>query len=196
MRIGVFGGSFDPPHFGHLQVARSAVEQLKLDKVIWVPAFHPPHKQLPGTSFAHRTGMVRALIANDSTSQLSEIESSLPQPSYTLHTLQALKKSKSPEDSWYLLIGADNWAIFPQWHQPESVLAEATLVVYPRKGIEPGKPPKSVVWLDCPEIPDESRIFRDRMSGSSEDTLMALPTRGSDYIRTHGLYGTGKRHAT
>ncbi len=189
MRIGVFGGSFDPPHEAHLQVAAAAREQLKLDKVIWVPAFEPPHKNIPATPFEHRLGMVKALTSADSKAEVSDVEASLPRPSYTLQTLFALKKIHGLDSSWHLIIGADNWNIFPQWHQPEAVLAEASLAVYPRDGISLAGLPSNVTLLNCPEIPMESSQFRKRLQLNSRETLAELPVSVANYIRKHGLYG-------
>jgi len=189
MRIGVFGGSFDPPHAAHLQVARAAQNQLNLDRVIWVPAFHPPHKDLPATSFPHRLGMVRALVAGNPTDEVSAVESFLPPPSYTLHTLQALKNQEGAGASWYLIIGADNWAIFPTWHQPDAVRTEASLVVYPRQGLSLKKLPQGVTALNCPEIQIESKDYRERLRTQPLKTLSELPSPVADYIRRHGLYG-------
>ena len=189
MRIGVFGGSFDPPHGAHLQVARAAREQLQLDLLIWVPAFHPPHKDTPVTSFPHRHGMVRALLAGEPGAIVSEVESSLPRPSYTLHTLRALKNLFGAGHVWRLIIGADNWAIFPDWHEPEAVRAESSLAVYPRQGLRPANLPHGVTLLDCPEIPQESRLFREQFKTHPAQALSGLPLPVADYIRKHGLYG-------
>ena len=189
MRIGVFGGSFDPPHPAHLQVAKAARDQLGLDKVIWLPAFLPPHKSAPSTSFQHRLGMTRALIAGEPRTEISEVESSLPTPSYTLHSLRALKNHYGTGHSWHLIIGADNWAIFPGWHQPEALLAECRVAVYPRRGTPLTALPPGITLLDCPEIPQESRVFREEMGKHPEKALGELPAGVADYIREHGLYG-------
>jgi nicotinate-nucleotide adenylyltransferase len=194
MRIGVFGGSFDPPHAGHLQVARSARQQLQLDSVIWVPAFHPPHKDVPLTDFKHRLGMVNALLAGNPGHEVSEIESRLPQPSYTLHTLLALREGmEEGAAAWYLIIGADNWAIFSSWHQPEAVQAKAQVVVYPRQGIPLVRLPENVTELHSPEIPQESRQHREQLKDAPEKALAELPLPVADYIRRHGLYGISPR---
>jgi len=190
MRIGVFGGSYDPPHAAHLQVAHAARNQLQLDTVVWVPAFHPPHKDIPATPFKHRLGMVSALVARDPSDEVSDVESFLPPPSYTLHTLRALKNQFGSEaHSWHLIIGADNWAIFSSWHQPEAVLAETSLAVYPRQGFSLTGLPKGVTALNCPEVHLESREYRERLRTDPLSALAELPLPVADYIRCHGLYG-------
>lgn len=188
MRIGVFGGSFDPPHSAHVQVASAAREQLKLDRVIWVVSFSPPHKNTPVTPFEHRIGMVKSLLFGDDSAEVSDVEASLPSPSYTLQTLLALKTIHGQDHAWHLIIGADNWNIFPNWHQPQAVLKEATLAVYPRHEIALNDLPPGGILLDCPEIAMESSRYRERLHANPK-SLEELPIRVADYIRRHGLYG-------
>ena len=194
MRIGVFGGSFDPPHSAHVRVAAAAREQLNLDRVIWVPALEPPHKNAPATPFEHRLGMVKSLASADARAEVSGVEAFLPRPSYTLQTLLALKKTHGPDHAWHLIIGADNWNIFSRWHRPEAILEEAALIVYPRKGIPILSLPPGATLLNCPEIPMESSQFRARLQSNSE-ALAELPTPVADYILRNGLYGTSSGSA-
>ena len=134
MRIGVFGGSFDPPHGGHVLVAGTARSFLKLDRLLWVPTYQPPHKDAPATPFIHRLGIVRALVDAAPGEAVSDIEAALPQPSFMLYTLRALKQAEGAGHEWYLIVGADNWDDFHSWHQPDSVLQEASPAIFPRKG--------------------------------------------------------------
>src|SRR5690606_13993528 len=122
MRIGVFGGTFDPPHAAHAALARAALKQLSLDRVLWIPALAPPHKGLPATPFEDRLAMTRALAATVPGSDVSDIEAALPSPSYTLRTLEALRAAFGEGHEWRLILGADNWAGFPRWHRPDAVL--------------------------------------------------------------------------
>ena len=202
MRIGVLGGAFDPPHAAHAALAAAARRQLNLDLILWVPTFDPAHKGGPTASFDHRVAMVRALAGDIPASEVSDIEATLPRPSYTLHTLRALKEqrgSENPDDTWYLILGADNWSIFPRWHQPEAVLAEATLAIYPRAGfplpdiVEPNFP---AVILDFTMMPDQSTEFREALAAPEsssatserEAALARLPAPVAAYIRAHHLY--------
>lgn len=194
MRIGVFGGAFDPPHAAHAALAKAAAAQRGLDRVLWVPTFTPPHKGAPAAPFAHRLGMVAALTADDPRSSVSDIEASLPPPSYTLHTLRALKAEHGGGHEWNLILGADNWAGFPRWHEPDAVLAEASLAVYPRAGFPldalPALPEGSAM-LNFPEMPHRSVDFRALLAGNArdrEDALASLPPAVAAYIRAHGLY--------
>jgi nicotinate-nucleotide adenylyltransferase len=185
----IFGGSFDPPHEGHRHLARAAFASLALDRLFWVPAQDPPHKAAPATPFAHRLALVRLAIADLPGCEASDIEASLPSPSYSLNTIRALKaRHGAPGDEWFFLVGADNWAIFPKWHKPEEVLREATLVVYPRKDAEIGKLPAGVRALEMERVPGASSEIRAALSeGKSPEAAGVLP-QIRDYVRRHGLY--------
>lgn len=189
MKHCIFGGSFDPPHAGHLHLARTARAKLGLDRVLWVPAQDPPHKATPGTPFSQRVEMARLAVASEAGQEVSDIEGGLPVPSYSLATIRALKAaSGKPGDTWHFLVGADNWAIFPKWHQPEAVLREAVLVVYPRKGSPLGALPPGVIALEMDEVPGESRAIRAALaSGASPEAAGLLPSL-RDYVAAHGLY--------
>lgn len=192
MKHCIFGGSFDPPHAGHLHLARTALSRLGQDRILWVPAQDPPHKQSPGTPFRHRVEMVRLAIAGMPGQQVSDIEAELPIPSYSLNTIRALKaREGGPGDVWTFLVGADNWAIFPKWHQPEAVLREVSLVVYPRKGSELGALPAGVHALEMEMVPGESSAIRAALArGESPENAGVLPSI-RDYIASNGLYATG-----
>jgi len=201
MRIGVFGGAFDPPHAAHAALAKAAAAQRGLDRVIWVPTFAPPHKDAPAAPFAQRLAMAAALAALDDVSEVSDIEASLPPPSYTLHTLRALKArlaraegAGSPSHEWELILGADNWAGFPRWHEPRAVLAEASIAVYPRAGFPADALPpfpEGSAMLNFPEMPHRSMDFRAWLSRNREAALAALPAAVADLIRARGLYAEG-----
>ena len=193
MRIGVFGGSFDPPHAAHLIAANQARSQFKLDRILWVPTFHPPHKIPPIESFQHRLGMVKTLITGHPGSEVLDIESTLPQPSYTLNTLWALKSKLGEGHSWFLIMGADNWAIFPKWHEPQAVLQEAEILLYPRQGFILRDLPERVQVLESPEVPYASRDFREMAAKLPDQALSFLPPLVAHYIRRHQLYGVTRK---
>lgn len=193
MKYCIFGGSFDPPHEGHRHLARSASATLGLDRIFWVPAQDPPHKAKPDTPFEHRVAMARLAVADMPDQYVSDIESRLPSPSYSLNTIQAMKAEYGSNHAWHLLIGADNWAIFPTWHRWQDVLREATLVVYPRMGETLETLPPGVIGLPMAEIPGASSRIREILAATGDlERAGVLPAlRG--YIREHGLYATGGR---
>ncbi len=132
MRIGVFGGTFDPPHIAHLAVAQDAFVALSLDRVIFVPAALPPHKRdTPHTAAAIRLEMLRAALEGDGRFTASEIEIERGGASYTADTLEALARQR-PGDELFLLIGADQFREFATWREPERVARLASLVVLSR----------------------------------------------------------------
>lgn len=195
MRYCIFGGSFDPPHEGHCYLARAARDTLSLDKVIWVPSPDPPHKTRPSTPFADRLGMVRLAIAGMEGNEASGIEETLGAPSYSIHTIAALKALHGNGHQWFFLIGADNWEIFSTWHRWEEVLQEATLVVFPRGGRETGNLPPGVIRLDMPEMKVESSDIRSRLEETGDFDAVGVLPEIREYILTHGLYNQGRTSA-
>ncbi|MGH7710009.1 MAG: nicotinate-nucleotide adenylyltransferase, partial [Gemmatimonadaceae bacterium] len=141
MRVGILGGTFDPPHVGHLLAASDAHEALQLDRVLFIPAAQQPLKiQLPNGPVStqierapapDRLEMVRLAIAHDPRFAVSAIEIDRGGLSYTIDTLSALA-DRSPGDTRYLLVGADVLATFWKWRQPERILQLATLAVFAR----------------------------------------------------------------
>ena len=136
MRVGLFGGTFDPPHVGHLIAAQDAIDALKLDGVLFIPAGVPPHKQQQRiTDAATRVRMLEAAIAADERFQISDVELDRTGPSYTVDTLRALCAAR-PGDEWFLLLGVDQVRELSTWHEPVEVLRLARLVMLTRAGIE------------------------------------------------------------
>lgn len=134
MRLGIFGGTFDPPHLGHLIVAQDAALALALDRVLFVPAGTPPHKRdRPLSPAAARLAMVRAAIARNDRFAVDPWELEQPGPSWTLETLRHLR-TQHPDAELWLLIGADQWAEFSTWRGPEEILSLASVGVIRRAG--------------------------------------------------------------
>lgn len=134
LRLGLFGGTFDPPHIGHLIVAQDVVEALGLDRLLFVPAGLPPHKADTAVSPAPlRLEMVRSIIADNETFGVSEVELGRGGPSYTVDTLRHYR-DLHPTAEIFFLIGADQAAALDTWQEPDRVAALATLVVMARDG--------------------------------------------------------------
>jgi len=144
MNIGLFGGTFDPVHRGHLALARAAMEQYKLHRIYFVAANIPPHKQRqPLSPFVHRFAMLALATAEEKAfvpSLLEAPEDAVPiregqeRPNYTIDTVQRLKQSFKASDKLFLLVGMDAFADIAKWHQPEALFRECEFVVASRPG--------------------------------------------------------------
>jgi nicotinate-nucleotide adenylyltransferase len=133
-RLGVFGGTFDPPHLGHLIVAIDALERLELDRVLLVPAADPPHK--PSGAFAtagQRLARTRAAVAGDPRFEVDDLEIRRGGVSFTVDTLRSLR-DRQPDAELYLLIGYDQFRSFATWREPAEIARLARLAVLARSG--------------------------------------------------------------
>ncbi len=191
MKIGIFGGTFDPVHTGHLIIAEFIREALSLNQVWFVPAPEPPHKTgLAITDFNIRAEMLELAVQSNPAFTVNRIESDLPQPSFTVHTLKRLTDTY-PQNLYFLIIGGDSFAAFRQWKDPESILELCTPAVYPRPGFDyTGISPevlKKAVMLPWPLVEISSTMIRERVrAGLSVRYLVPEPVE--NYILTHHLY--------
>lgn len=150
MRLGVLGGTFDPPHVGHLVVAQDVHEALELDRLLVVPAARPPHRgaALPGEV---RLDLVRRAFDGDERIEVSDLEYRREGPSYTVDTLERLREEREPDELW-CVIGADQLPELPDWHQPGRILELARLAVMSRGGELPPQE-KAPVGIDYRAVP-------------------------------------------
>ena len=133
-RIGVFGGTFDPPHIGHVAVARDVADRLGLDRVLWIPAGAPPHKPAgAGASAAARLRMVERAVTADPRFVACAIETERAGPSYTSDTLRGLRGELGAVEL-FLILGVDQYRALDSWHEPDAILRQATLAVMDRGG--------------------------------------------------------------
>ncbi len=131
-RIGIFGGTFDPPHIGHLIIAEHARVQFKLDRVVFIPAYRPPHKAgRASTAPQHRLNMVRRAIRGNPWFKVSDIELKRKGVSYTIDTIRAVHR-RFPDASMFLILGSDNLSEFHTWKSYDELLALTRLLVYAR----------------------------------------------------------------
>jgi nicotinate-nucleotide adenylyltransferase len=136
MRIGVFGGTFDPVHLGHLILAEQCRQLGRLDQVLFVPAARPPHKQqVDVTPFAQRVEMLSLAISGQPAFRIDELEKDRPGPSYTVETLGEIHQ-REPTAELFLLIGGDMLRDLAMWHRPVEIVALATLLVTGRPGMD------------------------------------------------------------
>ena len=134
-RIGVFGGSFDPPHLGHASASADVADALGLERVLWIPASRSPHKaETDPTRAEVRLEMVRAAASVDDRFEVDPIELERPPPSYTVDTLEALRARFGPDVELVLIIGIDQWRAFERWRAPERIRELATIAVMDRGG--------------------------------------------------------------
>jgi len=134
LRLGVFGGTFDPVHLGHLQLAYQAIEALSLSQLLFVPAAQPPHKNSNITAVVHRIAMLELVCSSDLRLSCSDIEHHLPKPSYTVDTLFALKRIYPKGTKIFFVIGFDAFLDLMTWKSHLTVLSLAEMAVVPRFG--------------------------------------------------------------
>lgn len=189
MRIGVFGGTFDPPHIGHLLVAQEVHHRLALDRVLWVPAAIPPHKQDQRiTPAGLRLEMVAAAIAGDDRFRLCDLEVKRQGPSYTVDTLRALR-ADSPADDLFLILGADQLREIGTWRQPDDVRRLATLVGFARSG-ETAPGVEGARMVEVPRVDLSSTDVRRRV-GAGDPVTYLVPAGVAAVILRERLYGDG-----
>lgn len=198
MRTGVFGGTFDPIHFGHLRVAEEVREKLGLDRVLFIPAGDPPLRPGPATPALDRLAMVRAAIRGHAPFQALDCEIRRPGKSYTADTLAELQR-RFPGDHFFLILGADQLRRLPRWHQPERILKTARIVGISRPGTAvPVRllwrflarfpaPLRRVLFLKVSILEISSTEIRRRIrAGHSIRYLVPEPV--ARHIRKRGLY--------
>lgn len=196
MRLGVLGGTFDPPHVAHLVLADRAREQLGLERVVWVPAGDPWRKAGAAVSAKqHRLAMVRLAIEGNAAFEVSTLEIERAGPTYSAETLQALR-DHSPGAELYFVLGADALADLPHWHEPERIIALASLAVAERGDDRPDAAAldrllaglaKRVVWLEMPRLDLSARELR-RRAAAGRSVRYLVPDAVAVYIESNGLY--------
>lgn len=203
MRLGIFGGSFDPVHYGHLLLAETAREQAALDEVWFMPAATPPHKRHRALAPDEaRVAMLELALGGHPALKVSTLELDRGGVSYTVETLEALARD-DPGRELFLLIGGDSLAELPTWREPERILALATPVVVRRPGAEEPRFDRLAGLVDAarmaefrrhvvdmPQIDLSSRELRRRVA-QGRSIRFQTPRAVEAYIAEHGLY----RHA-
>jgi nicotinate-nucleotide adenylyltransferase len=194
-RIGVFGGTFDPVHFGHLLMAAETLGRLRLDSLLFVPARRPAHKRSRALApVEDRIAMLRIATRQAPRFQVSDIEANGDQVNFTVRTLEALLKRERAE--YFFLMGQDSLEEFTAWREPERILSIARLVVVPRGDAElpllPSAVRRRVVFLRPPRIGISSTEIRRRLRRGISVRYW-LPDAVLAYAARHGLYGIRAR---
>jgi nicotinate-nucleotide adenylyltransferase len=185
--IGLLGGSFDPVHHGHLIVGRVASEQLGLASLRFVPAREQPFKQgRHGSSAEHRAAMLSLAISGTAGFELELCELERPGPSYTVHTLEEVRR-RQPEPELVLLLGADAAADLPAWHQANRVAGLARIVVFARPGSAVPRSPFIAQVIEVPAIDISATEVRRRVRQGLPIRYW-VPDPVAEYIARHQLY--------
>jgi len=209
--IGIFGGTFDPIHFGHLRLAEEMADALGLDRVLFIPAGQPPHRGTPRTAASHRLEMVRRAIAGNPRFVADAREVQRPHPSYTVDTLTTLRAELGDAQPLWLLLGADAFLGLPSWHDWRRLFELANIAVAERPGarlmqsdaiMEPLKsevlqrqpadgtatgPAGSVLLRATPPLDISATAIRDILARHGSARYL-LPDAVLDYIHEHQLY--------
>jgi len=189
-RIGIFGGTFDPIHNAHMDIARTALDRAQLDRIIFVVSARPPHKHDgPCASPEDRLAMVAAAIAGDNRFEVSRVEIDRAGLSYTVHTLEFMAKS-NPGADLFLILGLDAFLDLPKWKEPKKILAHARLLVVRRPNLPEAAPPLLEGHYDVLTFPESvlsSTAVRDRIvSGAPCEDVVPGPV--ARFIREKGIY--------
>jgi nicotinate-nucleotide adenylyltransferase len=193
MKVALFGGTFDPIHEAHLAVAATAAGRFELDRVIFVPAAHPPHKAgVTHAPYEHRVRMAELACQDDPRFRVSRLEEGTAR-SYSVDTIGKVRTRLAPEDELFFIIGADAFAEIRTWHRWREVAAAVRFLVVSRPGILYDIPAEvRMERLNTLELPVSSSDIRRALS--SGERPANVPPRVLDYIYAKGLYGTQFLH--
>jgi len=207
-RIGILGGTFDPVHIGHLRGALEVAEQFALDELRLIPSARPPHRGTPQVSAEDRLAMVRCAVAGVPPLTVDDRELRRDRPSYTIDTLESLRRELAPDDQLFLVLGWDAFCGLPTWHRWEELLDHCHILVLQRPDIG-SEPPESLrnllaarsvgnpqalcgpggniafVWQTPLEV--SATQIRERLA-SGRSVRFLVPDAVLAYIHAHGLY--------
>ena len=207
-RIGILGGTFDPVHLGHIELAKTAAKEAELDHVLLIPAGDPPHKDKVITPFHHRAEMVRITIGSEPLLRLSTVEQDLPKPSYSIDTIKVLLESMEPDSSLFFILGTDAFIDILSWKSYRELLSTVHPLIGYRTGTSStelenirdffGYVPAGDRWIGTGGLKDvfflrgtipeiSSTELRTAMS-SSQTAHSKIDKKVHEYITLHKLY--------
>ncbi|MEO0185158.1 MAG: nicotinate-nucleotide adenylyltransferase [candidate division WOR-3 bacterium] len=191
LSIGIFGGLFDPPHIGHLILSQWVLDEFNLDRVIFIPAFKPPHKH-KYSSYFHRFEMTKRAIQNNRNFSISDIEKRIKGTTYTFEVIRALRKSDRSlsQAIFYLIIGADQWQEILHWKNPRIIFNESKIIVLSRPGYEIKKfrPFYDKILISTAPLLDiSSTMIRKRIMNRKSIDYLVVP-EVLRYIRKNKMY--------
>jgi nicotinate-nucleotide adenylyltransferase len=189
---GIMGGTFDPIHIAHLVVAEQALDQLGLDRVVFVPSARPPHKRTDAvTPVENRLEMVRLAIAGNDRLELSDVEARRPRPSYTIETVREFARALGREESLHFIMGADSLTQLLSWKDPLDLIEACELVVVERPGVDLKEADSRVLerahLLEAPLMEVSSSDIRRRVR-EGRSIRYLVPAAVEAYIREKNLY--------
>lgn len=194
-RLGILGGTFDPPHNAHRTLAERALRQLPLARVLWVLTPDPPHKDDRVTPYPLRLEMLQAAIKGNPLFELSEIEAERPGPHYMVDTLRIFHQ-RNPGMEYTLLLGGDSLRDMLRWHRPKQIIRLCTLAVLRRPGTRVGMGrlekfvpgiSRRTVFIDAPPMEISSTNIR-RLVKQGKDIAGQVPPAVEEIILRNGLY--------
>lgn len=176
MRIIIFGGMFDPPHIGHMHIARDAASKLKADKVIWVPSSQPPHRETPSIPASERYYVLKEWSELNPGNEVSDIELSDAHSGYSIETVRSFKRHY-PEEEMYLLIGSDEASSFSKWKDWEMIIKLLKLAVAERSGGNsiPPAAEERTVFLGNLKVDISSSSLKSKISKGEEISHLIDP---------------------
>ena len=191
-RLGIYGGTFNPIHTGHLIIAQEIYDRLSLDRIVFIPSGRPPHKNDAAvTAPEHRHAMVTLATNSDPRFEVSDLELRRPGLSYTIETLRELRRHYGPESRFFFVIGADSLVEIDTWRSPDEVFACATVVVVPRPGVDIDQAPlpwrERVTTVQSPMMAVSSTDIRHRVKSGRSIRYFVHPDV-EHYIHKHRLY--------
>ncbi|WP_050615841.1 nicotinate-nucleotide adenylyltransferase [Bacillus testis] len=185
-RVGILGGTFDPPHIGHVILANEVRSALQLDEVRFMPNHTPPHKKkTESISNDERLKMLELSIAGEPYFKLEKIELQSPGPSYTYNTMKQLKE-KEPDTEFFFIIGSDMIEYLPKWYRIEELVELVTFVGVKRPSYS-SETPYPVILVDTPQIYLSSSMIRDKVKKGKSIKFLVLPAV-QQYIEVNSLY--------
>lgn len=184
-RIGILGGTFNPPHLGHLIIAEYVRVELQLDKVWFIPTYHPPHKQKTQINAKQRVAMLEKAISNHPPFKINQMEIERLGQSYTIDTMKALTEIY-PTYDFYFMIGGDMVAYLPQWKEIDLLIDYVHFVGINRTGYSLASE-YPIIKVDAPLIDISSTMIRNRLS-QGKSIKYLVPDAVNSYIKEYRLY--------
>jgi nicotinate-nucleotide adenylyltransferase len=189
MKVGIFGGLFDPPHVGHLIIAQHVLQEFGLDKILFVPAGNPPHKA-DYSPYQDRYTMTQLSISDNSDFSISDIERNIAEKTYTIEMIREL--GQQMPDDLYLMLGSDQWREIETWKDPEALFRECRVVVVRRPHYDIEKESRfydRIMISSAPLISISSTMIRSRIQKKLSVKYLVTPSV-YNYIETNNLYKT------